>query len=235
MLDAQYVHQLNKNVWYSGLNISFQDFICRHALTLTFEKDARVFLSGQRFNGMYAVLDGAVRLGYIDIHGKEAIAAIAEPIMWFGEISLVDQLPRSHDAICIKKSTLLHLPAQAIQQLLQQHPEFWFHIAQLTSQKLRYAFMELIALQTQSLSQRLAQRLLFILNGYGNHLEIEQHTIYISQEQLAQLMNCSRQSVNQELQQLEKMQVLRVAFKQIEILDLAQLHQIAHALPVHDV
>ncbi len=95
--------------------------------------------------------------------------------------------------------------------------------------------MELIALQTQSLSQRLAQRLLFILNGYGNHLEIEQHTIYISQEQLAQLMNCSRQSVNQELQQLEKIQVLRVAFKQIEVLDLAQLHQIAHALPVHDV
>ncbi len=102
MLDAQYVHQLNKNVWYSGLNISFQEFICRHALTLTFEKDARVFLSGQRFNGMYAVLEGAVRLGYIDIHGKEAIAAIAEPIMWFGEISLVDQLPRSHDAISTK-------------------------------------------------------------------------------------------------------------------------------------
>ena len=73
--------------------------------------------------------------------------------------------------------------------------------------------MELISLQTQSLNQRLAQRLLFILNGYGNHLEIEQDTIHISQEQLAQLLNCSRQSVNQALQYLEKIQIIKIAFK----------------------
>jgi len=143
-------------------------------------------------------------------------------------------LPRSHDAIPTRKSTILQLPAHAIQQLLEQYPEFWYHIAQLTSQKLRYAFMELISLQTQNLSQRLAQRLIYMLNGYGNHLEIQQRTIQISQEQLAQLLMCSRQSINQELQQLEKMNVLKVAFKKIDILDLQQLHQIAHALPAHD-
>ena len=234
MIEPLHLLQLNKNFWYSGLDQHFKHFICGHAHIRQIEKDYRVFLSGDVFNGIYAVLDGAIQLGYIDIHGKEAIAAIAEPIMWFGEISLVDAQPRSHDAIALKKSTILHIPAAAIQQLLKQHPEFWFHIAQLTSQKLRYAFMELISLQTQSLNQRLAQRLLFILNGYGNHLEIQQDTIHISQEQLAQLLNCSRQSVNQALQYLEKMQIIKIAFKQIEILDLKLLHQVAHALPEHD-
>lgn len=234
MIEPIHQLQLNKNVWYSGLDEYFKQFICAQAHIQHMEKDHRVFLSGDVFNGIYAVLDGAVQLGYIDIHGKEAIAAIAEPIMWFGEISLVDSQPRSHDAICLKKTIILQIPALAIQQLLKQHPEFWFHIAQLTSQKLRYAFMELISLQTQSLNQRLAQRLLFILNGYGNHLEIQLHTIHISQEQLAQLLNCSRQSVNQALQHLEKLKIIKVAFKQIEILDLNLLHQIAHALPEHD-
>ncbi len=88
---------------------------------------------------MYAVLNGAIRLGYIDIQGKEAVAAIAEPIMWFGEISLVDQLPRSHDAIALQKTTVLHWP-RSIQHLLNEQPQFWFHIAQLTSQKLRLHF-----------------------------------------------------------------------------------------------
>ena len=234
MLDQQYQTQLSNNYWYAQLSPEHQQYIATHSQLLEFNKDQNIFLSGDAFNGMYAVLNGAIRLGYIDIQGKEAIAAIAEPIMWFGEISLVDSQPRSHDAICLKKTIILQIPALAIQQLLKQHPEFWFHIAQLTSQKLRYAFMELISLQTQSLNQRLAQRLLFILNGYGNHLEIQLHTIHISQEQLAQLLNCSRQSVNQALQHLEKLQIIKVAFKQIEILDLNLLHQIAHALPAHD-
>ena len=229
MLDPQYLPHLNNNYWFAQLSPDFQRYILEHAHLQHVQKEQRIFLSGDVFDGMYAVLEGAVRLGYIDIQGKEAVAAIAEPIMWFGEISLVDQQPRSHDAIAIQKSTILHLPSASIQQLLYDHPQFWFHIAQLTSQKLRFAFLELISIQTQNISQRLAQRLLFILNGYGNHIEIEQHSIHMSQEQLAQLLVCSRQTVNQELQELEKRGVLKLAFRKIEILDTALLHQIAHA------
>lgn len=231
MLDEQYLPHLNNNLWYSQLEPSFQQFILEHAHMLEVQKDQSIFLSGDTFNGLYAVLEGAVRLGYIDIQGKEAVAAIAEPIMWFGEISLVDQQPRSHDAIAVQKSVILHLPSANLQLLLQQHPQFWFHIAQLTSQKLRFAFLELISFQTQNIKQRLAQRLLFILNGYGNHLSIEQNSIHLSQEQLAQMLVCSRQTVNQELQELEKQGVLKVAFRKIEILDFNLLHQIAHAFP----
>lgn len=231
MLDQQYLPYLNNNLWYSQLEPSFQQFILEHSHMLEVQKDQSIFLSGDTFNGLYAVLEGAVRLGYIDIQGKEAVAAIAEPIMWFGEISLVDQQPRSHDAIAVQKSVILHLPSANLQLLLQQHPQFWFHIAQLTSQKLRFAFLELISFQTQNIKQRLAQRLLFILNGYGNHLSIEQNSIHLSQEQLAQMLVCSRQTVNQELQELEKQGVLKVAFRKIEILDFNLLHQIAHACP----
>ncbi len=231
MLDEQYLPHLNNNLWYSQLEPSFQQFILEHSHMLEVLKDQSIFLSGDTFNGLYAVLEGAVRLGYIDIQGKEAVAAIAEPIMWFGEISLVDQQPRSHDAITVQKSVILHLPSANLQLLLQQHPQFWFHIAQLTSQKLRFAFLELISFQTQNIKQRLAQRLLFILNGYGNHLSIEQNSIHLSQEQLAQMLVCSRQTVNQELQELEKQGVLKVAFRKIEILDFNLLHQIAHAFP----
>ena len=231
MLDEQYLPHLNNNLWYSQLEPSFQQFILEHSHMLEVLKDQSIFLSGDTFNGLYAVLEGAVRLGYIDIQGKEAVAAIAEPIMWFGEISLVDQQPRSHDAITVQNSVILHLPSANLQLLLQQHPQFWFHIAQLTSQKLRFAFLELISFQTQNIKQRLAQRLLFILNGYGNHLSIEQNSIHLSQEQLAQMLVCSRQTVNQELQELEKQGVLKVAFRKIEILDFNLLHQIAHAFP----
>ena len=231
MLEPIYIKHLEQNIWFAQLPAVFKDFIVNCAVQQRFDKEQSIFRSGDIFNGIYAVLEGAVRLGYIDIHGKESVAAIVEPVMWFGEISLVDAQPRSHDAIATQKSLLLHIPSTALQSLLQQHPVFWYHIAQLTSQKLRFAFLELISIQTQSLSQRLAQRLMFILNGYGNHLSIEKNVIHLSQEQLAQMLTCSRQTINQELQALEQQNILCVSFKKIEILDVAELHRIAHAFP----
>lgn len=230
MLNSTDLELLSKNLWYSQLPIPFQQLIQQQAHYQKFERDQAIFRSGDLFNGIYAVLDGRVRLGYIDIEGNESVAAIAEPIMWFGEISLVDQQPRSHDAIAVGKCLILHLPSQAIQKILNDYPQYWFHIAQLTSQKLRFAFLELISIQTQHIQQRLAQRLIFILNGYGNHIRIENNIIHLSQEQLALLLKCSRQTINQELHLLEQQGVLKIAFKKIEILDIKQLHSIAHSL-----
>lgn len=227
MLDQIYVKQLQNNLWYSHLPDSFQQFILAQSHVLSFEKEQTIFASGDAFNGIYAVLEGSIRLCHIHIDGMQAVAAIVNPIMWFGEISIVDQQPRSHHAIATQKSVVLQIHADSIQQLLVQHPQFWFHIAQLTSQKLRFAFLELIAIQTQTMTQRLAQRLIFILSGYGNHIQIEHNYIDLSQEQLAQMLMCSRQTINQELQALEKMGVLKTSFKKIEILDYAQLHALA--------
>ena len=230
MLNLTDLELLNKNIWYAQLPTPFQQFIQQHSNYQTFERDQAIFRSGDTFNGIYAVLDGRVRLGYIDIEGNESVAAIVEPIMWFGEISLVDQQPRSHDAIAVGKCVILHIPSLIMNDFLAQHPQYWFHIAQLTSQKLRFAFLELISIQTQHIQQRLAQRLMFILNGYGNHAYIEKNTIHLSQDQLALMLKCSRQTINQELHLLEQQVILKIAFKKIEILDINQLHAIAHSI-----
>lgn len=229
MLTETELSVLQNNVWYLQLPSLFQDFIVKHAIHLYVERDQAIFHHGDTFDGIYAVIQGKVRLGYIDIEGNESIAAIAEPIMWFGEISLVDQQPRSHHAIALEKSTILKISSTGIEEILRQHPQFWFHIAQLTSQKLRIAFLELIAIQTLNISQRLAQRLLFILNGYGNHVHIENHIIHLSQEQLAQMLMCSRQTINQELHLLEQQGILKIAFRKIEILDIQKLHSLAYS------
>ena len=234
MLEPEYIQHLESNTWFSQLPTLFKTFIIHHADQQTYQKQQTIFHSGDSFDGLYAVLAGVVRLGYIDIEGNESVAAIVEPIMWFGEISLVDYQPRSHDATCLEKSLILHIPSAAIQQLLIEQPIFWYHIAQLTTQKLRFAFLELISIQTQNMTQRLAQRLMFILNGYGNHLIIEKNMIHLSQEQLAQMLTCSRQTVNQELQRLEKQNILRLSFRKIEILDITALERIAHDFPKRD-
>lgn len=104
MLEIQHKQQLLNNNWFAKLPQAYQQYIVQHAKYIEVAKDQAVFRSGDLFDGIYAVLNGAIRLGHVDIEGKEAVAAIAEPIMWFGEISLIDQQPRSHDAIAIQKA-----------------------------------------------------------------------------------------------------------------------------------
>src|SRR5574343_488442 len=147
--------------------------------------------------------------------------------MWFGEISLIDQQPRSHDAIALKKSVVLQIPAQPLKAFLLQNPYYWYYFALLCSQKLRYVFLEQIAIQTQSISQRLAQRLLFILEGYGNRSCIEDFNIQISQDQLANMLTISRQTVNQELNLFEKQGIIQLGFKKIEVIDIEKLKKVA--------
>jgi len=134
-----------------------------------------------------------------------------------------------HDAVALKKSVVLQIPAQALHDFLLQNPYYWYYFALLTSQKLRYVFLEQIAIQTQSISQRLAQRLLFILEGYGNRALIQDFSIQISQDQLANMLTVSRQTINQELNQFEKQGVIQLGFKKIVVLDLERLRILATA------
>lgn len=227
ILDLIYINRLRENTWFSLLPEAFQKFILEYGKQITFEKNSYVFHAQDEFNGIYTVLEGSISLGYVDVNGNEALSAIAEPIMWFGEISLIDHEPRSHDAIALKKSTVLHIPAKPLNDLLKDNPYYWYYFARLTSQKLRYVFLEQIAIQTRSLSQRLAQRLLFILEGYGNHLIVQERQIHISQDQLANMLTVSRQTINHELNLLEKQNIIKISFRKIEILDIEKLNLIA--------
>ncbi len=153
ILDLIYINRLKENTWFSLLPEAFQNFILEHGKQITFEKNSYVFRAQDIFDGIYTVLEGSISLGYVDVNGNEALSAIAEPIMWFGEISLIDHEPRSHDAIALKKSTVLQIPAKPLNELLKDNPYYWYYFARLTSQKLRYVFLEQIAIQTQYFSK----------------------------------------------------------------------------------
>lgn len=68
-------------------------------------------------------------------------ADLVEPPYWFGEISLFDGLPRTHDAFADSASTLLLLPQAGLLALLEREPQHWRDFALLMSHKLRLAFI----------------------------------------------------------------------------------------------
>jgi CRP/FNR family transcriptional regulator, cyclic AMP receptor protein len=78
-----------------------------------------VFSHGDAGDGLYLILEGAVRISRsVSGIGEEALAVL-KPGQYFGEMSIVDDdMPRSADAIAHESSRLLKLPKDDLRDLM---------------------------------------------------------------------------------------------------------------------
>ena len=215
--------RLSSGQWFSHLPVELQNSVLGAARLRRLAAGQLLFRRGDPPCGLYAVLEGAMRVGTVSEQGKEALLSLVEAPHWFGEISLFDGQPRTHDACAEGPCTLLHVPHGALLALLDEQPQYWRLLALLMSHKLRLAFINLEQLSLMPAPARLAHRLLAIAAGYG---EVEQarRVLQLPQEQLALMLSLSRQTTNQILKDLQHQGILRLSYGEIEILDTERLH-----------
>lgn len=220
-----YQARLREGHWFSGLPASLQEMLLQAAQVQRLTAGQALFRRGDKPCGLYAVVEGSMRIGAVSVTGKEALLRLVEPPYWFGEISLFDGQPRTHDAFAESPCTLLHLPQASLLVLLEQQPQHWREFAMLMSQKLRLAFIALEEMSLLPAAPRLARRLLLIAENYGEG-ELRR-VIHLPQEQLALMLAISRQTTNQILKELQAQGILRLTYGEIEIVDVQRLRDAA--------
>ncbi|WVV48168.1 Crp/Fnr family transcriptional regulator [Pseudomonas sp. NA13] len=208
--------------WYSHLPAEFQNSLLGMARVRRLTPGHRLFQRGDPPCGLYALLEGAVRVGAVNEQGKEALLSVVEAPHWFGEICLFDGQPRTHDAVVVGQCTLLHVPQVPLLALLQEQPIYWRHLALLMSHKLRLTFINLEHLSLMPAPARVAYRLLMIAEGYGE-IEPARRVLQLPQEQLALMLALSRQTTNQILKDLQAQGILHLGYGEIEIVDIERL------------
>nr|WP_256836058.1 Crp/Fnr family transcriptional regulator [Pseudomonas oleovorans] len=220
-----YLSQLNQGHWFAALPAGLSQSLLDMAQVQRLDAGQRLFRRGEKPSGLYAVVEGTVRVGAVSENGKEALLTLVEPPYWFGEISLFDGLPRTHDAFTESASTLLLLPQAELLALLERQPQHWRDFALLMSHKLRLAFLALEDMSLLPAAPRLARRLLLIAENYGDSQP--RRVLHLAQEQLALMLSLSRQTTNQILKELQAQGVVQLTYGEIEILDIEHLRQLA--------
>ncbi|ARB30640.1 Crp/Fnr family transcriptional regulator [Pseudomonas tolaasii] len=213
--------------WFSHLPEPFQHSLLAQARLRQLAAGQYLFKRGDPPCGLYAVLDGTLRISAVNEQGKEAILSLVELPYWFGEICLFDGLPRTHDACAVGPCTLLQVPQQALLKILDETPQYWRNLALLMSQKLRLSFIGLEQLSLMPAPVRLAHRLLMIVEGYGD-IEHARRVLQLPQEDLAAMLSLSRQTTNALLKDLQAQGVVRLGYGEIEVLDVQRLREVAH-------
>ncbi|MBF5042372.1 Crp/Fnr family transcriptional regulator [Aggregicoccus sp. 17bor-14] len=213
--------------WFGALPEPLREALLSLARVRTLRAGERLFSRGDPPCGLYCVLEGSIRASGVSESGREALLTLVEPPAWFGEISLFDGQPRTHDAVAEGATRVLQVPQAELLALLAERPEWWRELALLLCHKLRLAFVALEDLSLLPSAARLAHRLVLMAEGYGGLREGERRVLDVSQEQLARMLALSRQTTNQILKDLEARGLVQLTYGRIELRDLAGLRAAA--------
>lgn len=209
--------------WFRGSPAALQQALRRPGVVRHCANRQWLFARGDAPDGLYCVVSGAVCVAGVREDGRQALLTLVEPPQWFGEISLLDGLPRTHDAWAHGPCTIVHVPQGPLLAVLDAEPALWRAIGQLAAGKMRAAFVSMEHDALLPPVRRVAARLLLMAEGFGELGRQSRKTTRLSQEQLAVMLGLSRQTVNQALQALAAEGVVQTGRGFIEIKSLAGL------------
>jgi len=106
---------------FAGLDDRQVESFVRYMELIQCPQFSHIVRKGEHGDAMYIVLEGELRaLAMVD--GKESALATIAVGETFGEISLIDQGPRSSDVVANRDSVLLKFSTVAFDQLLREAP-----------------------------------------------------------------------------------------------------------------
>ncbi|BDF94156.1 Crp/Fnr family transcriptional regulator [Pseudoalteromonas haloplanktis] len=215
---------INQGNWFSSRADEFQQSLLQHAKVIKLDAGEALFLRGDENSGLYAVLNGVIRVSGANSEGKEAVLTFIDASTWFGEVALFDGGLRTHDVHAQIPSRLLFIPYCALIQLLAAKPIYWHDFGVLLSQKMRLLFTSLEDHALLTAQQKVCKRLLIMT---ATSLARNTATIMLSQQQLADMTYLTRQTINQILQLLSEKNIVSLHYQRVEIIDKEKLAALA--------
>lgn len=119
----------------------------------------------------------------------------------------------------------IHLPLSAVVDVLDAQPVLWKSMARGVIKHHRAITTTLLDQQTGSMRQRLAATLGRLARTYGVDNETGSLRLRISQDDLAALLQVSRQSINREMRALEELDLISAEYGSVVIRQLEALRQ----------
>ncbi|KQU89662.1 Crp/Fnr family transcriptional regulator [Variovorax sp. Root318D1] len=200
--------------WFSTLSASLRHDILRRAQVRHYPDASVICRRGDPADAWLAVLVGAVRIGSHTPNDRQITLRYVEPGVWFGEVEMFDMKGRPYDFLAHGDTTLLCVGREDVQQILADHPEFCVALLRLQSQRARQLYRLVEDLNTKTLRARIARHLSQLARTYGAPAHKGDPEVRIGlrlrQTELADLIGCSRQRLNQELKLMERDQTIRV-------------------------
>jgi len=183
-----------------------------------------IFSEGEPGDRMYVILDGKVKLGQTSTDGRESLLAVLGPGEVFGELSLFDPGPRTATATAVTDVVVIGLGHDNLRPWLAGRPEVAESLLQALAQRLRRTNETLADLVFSDVPGRVAKLLLELADKFGQPGPdgvLVHHDL--TQEELAQLVGASRETVNKALADFTQRGCIVVDQREVVLVDMERL------------
>ena len=187
----------------------------------TFAKGMIIFHKESAGQTLYIIESGKVRIFVLSESGQEISVNVYGPGDVFGELALLDGLPRSAGAVALERTVTLTLHRDDFLRHLETCPGMARSIMEVLSARLRYTTAYAESLSFLDVFGRMAAKLVELADRYGLAGQREGIGIdlRLTQTELATWVGASRESVNKVLGAFRDQGLIEIDGQRITILD----------------
>ena len=167
----------------------------------TLAADQSLFLAGDEGDGCYRVEEGLLKASVAAPNGGERILAILGPGAVVGELSMIDDAPRSASVTALRESKLCFVSRGDFEAFARSSPEVYRHVMRLLARRLRATNDALAASSFLSVKGRVARALLNLAEAFGRDVGGGRILIRqkLNQSDLAAMAGIARENVSRVL------------------------------------
>ncbi len=185
-----------------------------------------LFREGEPGDRLYVIAQGKIKLGRRSSDGRENLLSILGPGEMFGELSLFDPGPRTATASSVSDSVVYELRHQALVAWVNAHPKVATHLLGALARRLRRTNETLADLVFSDVPGRVAKALLDLSTRFGEPSDDGVRVAHdLTQEELAQLVGASRETVNKALADFASRGWVRREGRAVVLLDMDRLER----------
>lgn len=165
-----------------------------------FPKGRMIVAEGEPSQSLYILLSGRAKVQRSDSEGKEVILAVLTSGEFFGEMSLIDDAPRSASVITIESCDFMAIQKETFKQMLAQSPEMCQAIMRGLVKRLREADRKIETLALLDVYGRVARVLLDFSEIVGEERVVKGK---LPRQEIAKMIGASREMVSRVMKGLE--------------------------------
>jgi CRP/FNR family transcriptional regulator, cyclic AMP receptor protein len=205
---------------FQGVEPSAAEALARTLEPVEFARGQEIFSEGQPGDRLYIILSGKVKIGRRAPDGRENLLAVMGPSDMFGELSIFDPGPRTSSVVAVTDVRAVSLDRPALREWIAKRPEIAEQLLRVLARRLRRTNNMLADLIFTDVPGRVAKELLRLAKRFGSQdgglLRV---THDLTQEEIAQLVGASRETVNKALADFAHRGWVRLEGKSVLILE----------------
>lgn len=208
------------SAWGARLSPAELDRVLDSAREVRLSRDEAAVRAGEPADKWVGIIDGFVVQSVGNAEGRHAILTVASAGTWFGEGSLMKQVPWGY-AIARRETRIAVIPAPTFRWLREHSLPFNQFIAKLLNERLSLYLGLLADERLTDVDTRMAHVLasLFDPELYPGR----ERTLRMSQADVALLAGMSRQRANAALHKLQEVGLVRIGRTDLTVLDVEGL------------